>query len=40
MVRRALFAEALTQSVIGAFFDVDNTRNVGLLESRYSRALE
>jgi GxxExxY protein len=40
MVRRALFAEALTQSVIGAFFDVYNTLNFGLLESRYSRALE
>jgi GxxExxY protein len=35
-----LVEEALTRSVIGAFYEVYNTLKFGLLESLYSRALE
>jgi hypothetical protein len=40
MARHELFEEALTRSVIGAFFDVYNTLRFGFLEHIYAMALE
>ena len=40
VMRTALFDEALTHSVIGAFFEVYNTLGFGFLEQLYARALE
>jgi GxxExxY protein len=40
MARHELFEEALTRSVIGAFFDVYNTLRFGFLEHIYALALE
>ena len=40
MKLRKLIEEKLTDSVIGAFFDVYNTLGFGFLESLYARALE
>lgn len=40
MPRRELIEEALTQSVIGAFFKVYNTLGFGFLEHVYVKALE
>lgn len=40
MRRDRLYEEALTRSVIGAFFDVYNVIGYGLLEHLYSAALE
>jgi GxxExxY protein len=40
MARHELFEEALTHSVIGAFFDVYNTLRFGFLEHIYAIALE
>jgi GxxExxY protein len=40
MARDELLEEALTRSVIGAFFDVYNTLRFGFLEHIYSMALE
>ena len=40
MPRRELIEEALTHSVIGAFFDVYNTLGFGFLEHVYVMALE
>ena len=40
MARHELFEEALTRSVIGAFFDVYNTLRFGFLEHIYVAALE
>jgi GxxExxY protein len=40
MSRTPLVEEALTRSVIGAFYDVYNTLGFGFLEQVYTRALE
>jgi GxxExxY protein len=40
MQRRELVEGALTQSIIGAFFEVYNHLGFGFLESVYSRAME
>ena len=40
MARHELFEEALTRSVIGAFFEVYNTLRFGFLEHIYAMALE
>ena len=40
MNRRELVEEALTHSVIGAFFDVYNTLGFGFLERLYANAQE
>ena len=40
MVRRVLIHEALTHSIIGAFFEVYNTLGFGFLEHLYVMALE
>lgn len=40
MPKRELIEEKLTQSVIGAFFDVYNTLGYGFFESVYATALE
>ena len=37
MARHELFEEALTRSVIGAFFDVYNTLRFGFLEHIYAK---
>jgi hypothetical protein len=39
MRRKELLEEALTRSVIGAFFEVYNTLRFGLLEGLYAKAL-
>ena len=39
-MRTVLIDEALTHSVIGAFFEVYNTLGFGFLEQLYARALE
>jgi GxxExxY protein len=40
MRRKVLAEEALTRSVIGAFFEVYNTLKFGLFEGLYAKALE
>ena len=40
MVKRDLFEESLTRSVIGAFYDVYNTLGDGFLERIYVMPLE
>lgn len=40
MLRRQLAEEALTRSIIGAFFEVYNTLGFGFLEHVYKAALE